>query len=88
MIMQCVRACFRWRCRGRHQWTPGQRLSKTLVFYTRACVRCGRFEIQNAGPMGNRKWVTPDQCFTGPVGDWEHDQFSSANTPREVRETR
>jgi hypothetical protein len=82
MIMQCVRAWFRWRCRrGRHQWTLEQRLSKTLAFYTRVCIRCGRFEVQNAGPMGDGKWVTPDQYFTGPVGDWERDQFSSTNAP-------
>lgn len=73
-----------WMCRhSRHKWQHFTKQTTRLVFYERTCAWCGRFEIQNAGPMGDRKWALPERCFNGPVGQWEREQYDSANDGRE-----
>lgn len=63
--------------RGKHRWSTETRISKCLAFWCRTCLRCGRFEVQNAGPMGDGKWTT--EPFTGIVGEWEREEFNTAN---------
>ena len=69
-----------WLCRhGRHRWSYFTKQTKTLVFYERSCQWCGLFEINSAGPTGDKKWHKPESCFNGPCGDWEREQYNTAN---------
>ena len=69
----------RWLCRHeRHKWFEGIFFGKSLVFYTRTCLRCDLFQIQKAGPAGNNEWVLEKEAFKGKVGDWERKEFQDA----------
>lgn len=70
--------------RGRHRWSTETRVSKRLAFWCRTCLRCGRFEVQNAGPMGDGNWTT--EPFAGIVGKWEREEFNSANNTALLRQ--
>lgn len=59
-----------------HTWTPYRRYNDAActIFFGRRCG-CGADEVQNAGPMGDRKW-------RGVSEPWRHqferDDFDAA----------
>lgn len=69
----------RWLCKlGKHKWEEKRYYLQDVMFHTRKCVRCGRREILQCGPMGSGEWAPEDEVGK-KISYWEWKRYCEAS---------